>query len=106
MPNTKAPYPEEFRREAVRLYRSVKGERSIKSVSDELGVSGESLRAWLRQQEIDEGVAPGLSTDERDRLRFLERENRILKEEREILKKAAAFFAGETDPMRSRRSSS
>jgi transposase len=106
MPNAKPPYPEEFRREAVRLYRSVEGERSIKSVSNELGISGESLRAWVKQQDIDDGAAPGLTTDERERLRFLERENRILKEEREILKKAAAFFAGETDPMRNRRSSS
>jgi len=106
MPNPKPAYTEEFRREAVRLYRSVKGERSLRSVSAELGISMESLRAWLKQAEIDSGAAPGLTTDERKRLQFLERENRILKEEREILKKAAAFFALESDPNRSRRSSS
>lgn len=106
MPNSKPPYPEEFKREAVRLYRSVQSERSLKSVCQELGISIETLRAWLKQQQIDDGQAPGLNTDEKQRLRFLEKENRILREEREILKKAAAFFASETDPNRSRRSSS
>lgn len=95
MGKTKPPYAPEFRAEAVRLVRSSGLTQS--QVSRDLGVSTFTLRNWLRQTEIDAGEREGLTTDEREELRRLRKENRVLREEREILKKAAAFFARETD---------
>jgi transposase len=93
MPKT-PPYSQEFKREAVQLLRT--SGRSIPQLADELGCSPQSLRNWSRQIDVDEGKAEGLSSDERDELRRLRRENKILVEEREILKNAAAFFASES----------
>jgi len=87
-------YPEEFKAEAVQLARS-SPEKSIRQLAYELGISDQTLRNWVKQAEIDRGEREGLSTKEREELRELRRENRILREEREILKKAAAFFAKE-----------
>ncbi len=98
MPRTKPPYPPEFKREAVRLVKE--GGRKISDVARELGVTGESIRTWIRQHEIDTGQREGLSTSEREELQRLRRETRILKEERDILKKATAFFAQENNKAR------
>jgi transposase len=96
VPRTRPPYPPEFRAEAVRLVRS--GGKLIREVADDLGVSEQTLRNWVRQGDLDDGRrSDGLTSSEQEELRRLRRENRVLRQEREILKKAAAFFARETD---------
>jgi transposase len=89
-----SPYSKEFKQEAVRLLRS--SGRPVPQLAKELGVSPQSLRNWASQHDVDDGNAEGLSSQEREELRRLRREVKILAEEREILKKAAAFFASES----------
>ena len=96
MPRTRPPYPPEFRREAIKLLRS--GARTPKQLAAELGCSEQTLHNWQRQDEADRGERADLVTsEERARLRELERENKVLRQEHKILKQAAAFFARETD---------
>lgn len=88
------PYPQEFKVEAVRLFRE--SGKSLREMAEDLGVSTNSLREWTKKFDIENGARTGLVADERAELKKLRRENRILREEREILKKAAVFFAEET----------
>jgi len=94
MPRSRPPYAHEFRQELIRLARAG---RTPESLSKEYEPSAQSIRNWVAQADRDEGRRDdGLTTVEREELRRLRRENRQLREEREILKKAAAWFAQET----------
>ncbi|MDA1257966.1 MAG: transposase [Chloroflexi bacterium] len=104
MPRTRPPYPPEFRRQIVELVRAG---RSPAELAREFEPSLESIRAWAWQAGMDEGERhDGLTTGEQEEIRRLRRENRQLREEREILKKAAAWFAREADSTLWRSSSS
>jgi transposase len=87
-------YPAEFRRDAVALVRS--SDKTVTQVAKELGLNRETLRLWVKQERIDQGELEGLTSSERDELRRLRREVAELRMERELLVKAAAFFAKET----------
>jgi transposase len=89
------PYPPEFKREAVELYR--RSNKGLQKIADELGIAHESLRSWNKQYDIDQGRAEGLSSDERAELLRLRRDVKRLEQERDLLKRAAAFFAKETE---------
>ena len=105
MERRRVSYPPEFREEAVRLVRE--GGKTLAQVARDLGIADQSLRNWAKQADLDTGRrTDGLTTEERAELRRLRRENRVLREEREILKKAAAFFAQETHSKPGRPSSS
>ena len=91
-------YSPEVRERAVRLVREHRPEydsewAAMESIAAKIGCTAETLRKWVRRAEQDEGKRPGLTTDERERLKALERENRELKRANEILKSASAFFA-------------
>ena len=94
----RAPCPVEMRERAVRMVREHEGEHAsrsaaVRSVAAKVGCHGETLRLWLRQAERDDGVRLGPASEERDRIRALERENRELRQANEILRKASAYFA-------------
>jgi len=91
-------YPPELRERAVRMVLEARAAdptdtRIIPRISNQLGVGTESLRNWVKQDQIDAGVRPGTTTDERKRIAELEKENRELKRSNEILRRASAYFA-------------
>ena len=92
------PFSPEVRERAVRMVFEHRDEyasqyEAIRSIAAKIGCSGETLRNWVRQAERDQGQRPGPTTDERERIRALERENRELRQANEILRKASAYFA-------------
>jgi len=104
MPGTHPPYAPEYRRRIIELARAG---RKIEELAREFEPSANAIRKWVKQAALDEGLRKdGLTTGEREELNRLRRENRVLREEREILAKAAAWFAQETGATPSRRSHS
>ena len=92
------PYSPEVRARAVRMVFDHQGEHAsqwtaIHSIAQKIGCSAETLRHWVRQAERDQGLRAGPTTDERERIKALERENRELRQANEILRKASAYFA-------------
>jgi transposase len=95
VPKSHPPYPPEYRAQAIQLVRS--SGKPIAEIARRLEVCTETLRLWVRQADMDEGRRhDGLTTQETEEVRQLRREVKRLREEREILLKAAAFFAKET----------
>jgi transposase len=95
-------YSREEKAQAVRLVRQLRKELgtehgTIQRVASQLGIGVESVRSWVKQADIDDGVKPGLSTDDAARIKELEQENRELRRANAILKSASAFFAAELD---------
>ena len=91
-------YSPEVRERAVRMVRERESDHdsqwaAICSIAEKIGCTAETLRKWVRQVERDEGILPGLTTAEKERLKALERENRELRHANEILRKASAYFA-------------
>ncbi len=100
MENRKTPpkYSPEVRERAVRMVFNHAGDyptqwAAITSIAAKIGCTPETLRSWVRRAERDAGQRPGLTTDERARMKQLERENRELRQANEILRKASAYFA-------------
>jgi transposase len=92
-PRPRRSFTPEFKAEIVELCQ--RGERSIGQVARDFDLTETNVRTWVKQAEIDQGERPGLTTEERDELTKLRRENRSLREDVEILKRATAFFAKE-----------
>jgi transposase len=100
MGKTGRRYPPEFKQEAIRLVHSCEEKYPVANIARDLGVSAETLRRWVNQAEVDAGEREGFTTEEKEELRRLRKEVKILREEREILKKAAWFFAREENQPR------
>ena len=93
-PRPRRSFTPEFKAEIVELCQ--RGDRSVGQVARDFDLTETNVRSWVKQAEIDQGARPGLTSEEREELTKLRRENRSLREDVEVLKRATAFFAKET----------
>jgi transposase len=90
------PFPLEFRRDVVAVAR--KGEAPLSQIAKDFGISESCLHRWLKLADVDDGVRPGVTSSESAELRELRKRNKVLEQENEILRRAAAYFAREISP--------
>ena len=90
----KRTFTPEYRAEVAALYRTT--DKSVAEIARELDLTPSAVKRWIAQAEVDQGERAGLTTSEQEELAYLRRENRLLREERDILKRATAFFVKET----------
>ena len=90
------PYPDEFRRDVVAVAR--KGQAPLKQIAKDFGISESCLANWLKKADIEDGNRPGITRAESEELRELRKRNKLLEQENEVLRRAAAFFARELPP--------
>lgn len=89
-------FPLEFRRDVVAVAR--KGEAPLSQIAKDFGISESCLHRWLKLADVDDGIRPGVTSQESAELRELKKRNRVLEQENEILRRAAAYFAREISP--------
>lgn len=87
------PYPKEFRDDVVRVARGRDPKTPLKQIADDFGIGESCLRNWLRAADVEEGSQPGVSSDQAAELRELRRRNRLLEQENEVLRRAAAYLS-------------
>jgi transposase len=90
------PFPAEFRRDVVAVAR--RGEAPIAQIAKDFGISESCLHRWLKIADVDDGIRPGTTSSESAELRELRKRNKLLEQENEILRRAAAYFAKEISP--------
>jgi transposase len=90
------PYPREFRDDVVAVAR--KGEAPLKQVAADFGISESCLANWLRAADVEDGTRAGVTREESAELRELRKRNRLLEQENEVLRRAAAYFARDINP--------
>ena len=90
------PFPKEFRRDVVAVAR--KGEAPVSRIAKDFGISESCLHRWLQQADVEDGIRPGVTAAESAEVRELKKRNRVLEQENEILRRAAAFFARDALP--------
>lgn len=87
------PFPREFREDVVRVARNRDEKTTIEQVAKDFGIHPQTLQNWLRKADVDDGVKPGVTDEQNAELRELKRRNRLLEQENEVLRRAAAYLS-------------
>lgn len=87
------PFPREFREDVVRVARSRDPKTTIEQVAKDFGIHSTTLQNWLRKADVQDGVKPGMTEEQNAELRELKRRNRLLEQENEVLRRAAAYLS-------------